>query len=300
MPERWTIRKVLSWCAKDFAQRGIDTARLDAELLVAFGLGLRRIDLYMDFDRPLQKSELAQVRALVARRRRREPVAYILGEREFFKRGFEVGPDVLIPRPDTETLVEAALAHVPQDAAVRVLDLCTGSGAVAVSLAAERSAARVDATDISQDALRIAARNAERHGVAERVSFYEGDLFAALPAPDAYDVVTCNPPYVRLQEWEELAPEIREHEPRAALVAERDGLAFYERLCEEAPRWLAEGGVIVVEVGDGQASRVEETFVGTGMFTEIRFHRDLRGVCRVVEAARAGVDRAAASPRSAP
>ena len=174
----WTIRDVLDWASKDFEARGIESARLDAELLVAEALGIERIGLYLDLGRPLLEGERDAIRPLIARRREREPVAYILGRRDFYGRTFHVTSDVLIPRPDTETLVEHALACIPEDEEVEVLDIGTGSGAIAITLASERPTARLTATDVSEGALRVAEQNAERLDVAERIRFEQADLVA--------------------------------------------------------------------------------------------------------------------------
>jgi len=283
MASTWTNRSLLAWMTQDFTALGLTTARLDAEVMLAHVLGVDRVHLYMDMDRPLAAAELAALRALVVRRRQREPVAYLTGQREFYRRAFEVSPAVLIPRPDTECLVERALGVLAADAALRVLDLCTGSGAIAVSLAAERSSIRVDATDISAEALAVARRNAQRHGVADRVSFHEGNLFAALSGQQGYDLIVANPPYVRANELPQLAPELR-HEPSLALIAGADGLDVLDRLCAEVPRWIAPSGVILFEVGAGQADTVADALRLQATLCNIRWHRDLGGIARVVEA----------------
>lgn len=287
VPERetWTIRKVVRWSADDFAARGIGSARLDAELLVAHALGLDRVKLYMDLDRPLAADELARIRELVTRRRKREPIAYILGRREFYGRSFEVGPAVLVPRPETETLIERALELLPEDATGPVLDLCTGSGCIAITLAAERSALDVDASDVSEGALALAARNAAAHAVAERVRFHRGDLFAALPEERVYALIACNPPYVAERDRDALAPDVVEHEPALALFAGDDGLDVIRRLAAEAPRRLAPGATILIEVGAGQAPAVIDLLARAGL-TDARAHADLAGHARVVEARR--------------
>ncbi|AKF06220.1 putative N(5)-glutamine methyltransferase PrmC [Sandaracinus amylolyticus] len=276
----------MKWSADDFASRGIESARLDAELLVAHALGLDRVKLYMDLDRPLAPDELTKIRELVLRRRKREPVAYILGRREFFGRGFEVSPAVLIPRPDTETLIEAALERLPEDASGAVLDLCTGSGAIAVTLAAERTGIEVDATDLSEAALEVAKKNASKLGVAERVRFHHGDLFAALPSPREYALIACNPPYIAEHERATLAPDVAQHEPGMALFSGPEGLDVLHRLCAEAPKWLAPGASILIEVGAGQAPAVIALLERAGL-VEGRAHQDLGGHERVVEARRA-------------
>ncbi|HEY8431232.1 MAG TPA: peptide chain release factor N(5)-glutamine methyltransferase [Sandaracinaceae bacterium] len=284
MEQPWTIRRVLAWTAKDFEQRGIESARLDAELIVAHALGLSRVALYMDLDRPLTESERGAIRDLVKRRRQREPVAYIVGHKEFWGRRFEVSPAVLVPRPDTETLVERALAILPQESDARVLDLCTGSGIIGLTLAAERKALRADLTDLSEDALAVARRNAEALGVAERVRFFSGDLFAPLPEGSRYALVTANPPYVAEGELASLAPDVREHEPRLALAGGEDGFAVHRRIVAGAPRFLEPGGTILVEVGAGQAEALEAMLAARPEVEATARHRDLGGIERVVEA----------------
>ena len=284
MPPAWTIRSLLAWITQDFQALGIGTPRLDAELLIAHVLGFDRVRLYMDFDRPLTPNELAAVRSLVVRRRTREPVAYILGSREFYRRTFEVNAAVLIPRPDTETLIERALELLPGDREVHVLDLCTGSGAIAVTLAAERPLLRMHATDISSAALAVAGRNAATHGVAQRIAFFEGDLFLALDRPTKYDLVVANPPYIAATDFAALAPEITLHEPEIALVSGSDGLNVLRRMCAGVDAWLAPGATLLFEVGHDQAATVASWFSTRPALQDVRTHRDLGGVQRVVEA----------------
>ncbi len=284
MEQAWTIRRILAWIAKDFAERGIDTARLDGELIVAHALGLDRVRLYMDLDRPLSEEERAAIRALVKRRREREPIAYIVGFKEFWGRRFAVSPAVLVPRPDTETLVERALELVPSDAEARVLDLCTGSGILGLTLAAERPLARVDLTDLSADALAVARRNTEALGLSERVRLFEGDLFAAVPEGSRYALITANPPYIAASELPSLPADVREHEPRQALIAGEDGFAIHRRLVEDAPRFLDPGGTILIEVGAGQAEALEALFAARPEVEATARHRDLAGIERAVEA----------------
>lgn len=282
-PSTWTIRSLLGWIAQDFGGLGIPSARLDAELLVSHALSLDRVKLYLDLDRPLAPDELARVRGLVVRRRKREPIAYIIGEREFYRRRFEVAPAVLIPRPDTETLIERALELLPQDSTARVLDLCTGSGAIAVTIAAERPGVHVTATDISPEALEVARRNAAKLGVAERCEFIEGDLFAPLSAAARFALIAVNPPYIADADLEGLQPEIKQYEPRLALASGSDGLAHLRRLCEAARAYLEPNGALLFEVGLGQSGQVTEWLLAQG-FSEVGTHKDLGGVERVVEA----------------
>jgi release factor glutamine methyltransferase len=282
MAEAWTVRRVIAWIQGDLTKRGFESARLEADLLVANALTVKRLALYLDLDRPLEDQELRTIRALVERRRAFEPIAYILGEREFYGRSFEVNKDVLIPRPDTETLVEQTLLCVrAREGAERVLDLCTGSGAVALTLAAELKERAVVATDISPGALAVTARNAERLGVKERVELRQGDLFAALPEGERFAAISVNPPYIGADEMATLAPDVRDHEPHLALDAGADALVFYRRLAAEAPRYLASGASLLVEVGYTQAAAVCALFEAAGLL-DVRSVKDLAGTERVV------------------
>ncbi len=275
----WTIREVLDWTAKDFAGRGIESPRLDAELLVAKALGTDRIGLYLDLDRPLGDTERGAIRPLVARRREREPVAYILGYRDFYGRRFKVTADVLIPRPDTETLVEHALECVPEDAASRVLDVGTGSGALAVTIAAERPLAMVVATDISEAALKVAADNAEQLGVADRIRFERADL---LSGAEQYDVIVSNPPYIPKSDMESLQVEVREHEPTCALEAGEDGLDVIRALLTASERASATGAQMLLEIGMGQAASVIDFTSSNAAWELFAVYPDLNRIERVV------------------
>jgi release factor glutamine methyltransferase len=279
----WTTRKLLTWTTQDFTGIGLATPRLDAELLLAHVLGVDRVRLYMDMDRPLAPDELAAMRALVTRRRHREPVAYLTGHREFYRRDFMVNSAVLIPRPDTETLIERALELLPPDAELHVLDLCTGSGAIAVTLAAERPQIRVVATDVSAAALAVARANAERLGVLARVELREGDLFEAIEPGARFDLIVSNPPYVAAGELDSLAPELR-HEPQLALTAGPLGLDLLERLCAQTPGWLRVPGALLFEIGAGQAQSILQLMAANPALKDSSTHRDLGGVERVVEA----------------
>lgn len=230
-------------------------------------------------NRPLVDRERSAIRPLVARRREREPVAYILGHRDFYGRRFSVTPEVLIPRPDTETLVEHALRCIPEDAACRVLDVGTGSGAIAVTLAAERPLAFVTATDISQTALEVAAGNAERLGVEARVRFERADL---LNGVEQYDVIVSNPPYIAQSEIETLQAEIRDHEPIAALEAGEDGLDVVRALLPAAEPVTASGAQMLIEIGAGQAVSVVDFAAGRAAWQPVAVYPDLNRVERVV------------------
>jgi release factor glutamine methyltransferase len=279
--ETWTIRRIVTWMAQDFEKRGIESARLDADLLVAHVLGVPRVNLYMDLDRPLEPTELASIRGLVPRRRAREPIAYILGRREFYGRSFAVGPAVLVPRPETELLVERTLEALGQGPS-RVLDLCTGSGCVAATLAAERESISVVATDVSEEAAKIARDNVESLGVAARVDVRVGDLYAPVDAESPFDAIVANPPYVTEEEMKGLAADVRDHEPHLALVAGTDGLDVIRRIIDGAFGHLAAGGLLAIEVGAGQGEHVAELLREAG-FAEVAVVPDLAGTGRVVE-----------------
>lgn len=278
MSESWTVLALLKWTANYFAGKGIENGRLDAELLLAEILHLNRIGLYLNFDRPVQNDELAAFRALIARRARREPIAYILGHCEFWSLTFKVSPEVLIPRGDTETLVEAALKVLPQGGTL--LDIGVGSGAIALAIAHERPDAQVEGIDLSPAALAIATENAQRLGLAGRVALRQGDLFA-LDGSRQYDVIVSNPPYIAVGEKATLMPEVRDFEPALALFAGDDGLDCYRALIPAAKEKLKCFGTLLVEVGVGQAAAVTELFAVAG-YAEIFSCRDLSGIERVV------------------
>ncbi len=258
---------------------GIDTPRLDAQLLIAHALKLRREDLIAYPDRALSSPDQAAIGDLVARRQQRYPLAYLLGEQWFYGRAFSVTPAVLIPRPETEMLVEFAVAHAPCGGSVA--DIGTGSGCIAVSIAAERTDLAVLAVDLSPDALAVAASNAVRHNVADRVSLALGDLLA--PLVGRFDVIVSNPPYIAASEMPGLMPEVRDYEPSMALCegAGDDGLAIYRRLWEGAVRYLVVGGWLAVEVGQGQAMAVAAMAREAG-FANVQISSDGAGIERMV------------------
>lgn len=283
---RWTILDLLQWTTRHFQGKGIETARLDAECLLAHALGVERMRLYLDYEKPVSEAERSAFRELVRlRAAKRVPVAQMTGIKEFWSLPLRVTPDVLVPRADTETLVSAALELLPDpQAEVRVLDLGTGSGAVALALAAERPRARIVATDVSSAALEVARGNALACGVAERIELREGSLFEPV-AGEHFDLVVSNPPYVPESRRDELAPELS-HEPGQALFAGPDGLALLEPLVRRAPQVLAPGAGLAVECDPGQVSRVAGWCREAGLLSVTR-HRDLSGRDRVV-AARGG------------
>jgi release factor glutamine methyltransferase len=280
-----TVLEVLRAATDYLGGRGVDTPRLDAELLAAEVLELSRLELYVQFDRPMEPAERDRLRELVRRRGAREPVALILGSKEFRSREFLVQPGVLIPRPDTELLAERAIAAVDarEGDAPLVVDLGTGTGILAISVALETDA-RVLAVDAAPAAVECARANLASLGPAERVGVVRGDWWDALPDRFAgqVEVVVSNPPYVADADYALLAPEIREYEPRLALTPDGDPLAYYRRTAAGLPRWLAPGGHLLVEVGAGQAADVSAILTDAHV-TDIKIHPDLSGIERVVE-----------------
>ena len=269
----WTVRRVLGWTAQHFEKLGLDSPRLTAELLLAHVLHTSRVRLYTDLERPLEVPELAAYRGLIARRASGEPTSYLTGTREFYGRTFAVDPRVLVPRPETELLVEAVLQAVPRDAEARILDLCTGSGCVGITLALERPRARVLATDLSSAAADVARANATALGAADRFEVRIGDLFSPAEGEAPFDVVVANPPYVPHGELPTLPAEVR-REPVQALDGGPEGLDVVRRIASGAPRWLAPGGLLAVEIGDGQGPAVRSLLEGAG-YGSVRIERDL-------------------------
>ena len=279
----WTILSILEWTTGYFRTHAIDSPRLDAEVLLAHSLGLRRIDLYLRYDQPLGADELAAFKALVRRRASREPVAYIIGRREFWGLDLLVGPAVLTPRPETERLVETALAYLEVCETPRVLDLGTGSGCIALALANDCSRARVIATDVSHPALAVARDNIARHDMTERIQLAAGkDLEMFSPQRARFDLIVSNPPYVPTADIEALDPEVRDYEPRGALDGGGDGLAVYRRIVPAATTFLRPGGRLILEIGWDQRQAVTQLARQTGIYRDIRCVADYGGRHRVV------------------
>ena len=281
-----TLLGVVQLSTGFLGRRGSETPRLDAELLAAHALGIRRIDLYLQFDRPLDEEELSRIRELVRRRAGHEPIAYILGEREFFGRRFRVAPAVLIPRPDTETLIDVVLewARAQTLDTLQIVDLGTGSGCIGVTLAAELGA-QVTATDISPAALDIARENADAAGAGERMSFVTGNWWDAIPPSDSFNVVASNPPYVATSELSGLAEDVRDHEPEVALVGSGEPLAAYQAILSQ-PQRLARPGLVALEVDPRRADAVAALAEAALPGTEVALRNDLTGRPRVVTAMR--------------
>lgn len=277
----WTIRRLLSWASDDFRQRGLESPRLDAELLLGHALGLSRIDLIVRSETAPEPAGLSRFRELVRRRRQAEPTAYLLGQREFYGIPIRVDKRVLIPRPDTETLVEVALERSRHRSAHGLaLDLCTGSGCVAIAFARQRPGWSVTGVDVSAEALQVAEDNALRAGTILSLAWQQSDLFTALPAKQ-YDLITANPPYIPSSVCLTLDSSIRDFEPRLALDGGADGLDVTRRIVASAPDWLAPSGVLAVEIGYDQSAEVMEHFCTRG-FVNVTCSRDYGGRDRVV------------------
>lgn len=276
MPDAFTIGYLISEGTQRLQEAGVDTPRLDAEILLADVLGVSRAYLFAHPEKEVTERARQEWHQRLERRRAREPLAYILGRAEFYGLEFTVTPDVLIPRPETEVLVEAVLSVHP----VRVADIGTGSGCIAVAVAVKLPEVQVWATDISESALRIARENAERHGVARRVKLVQGDLLQPLVGM-RFDVIASNPPYVAESERLSLQPEVREWEPAHALFAGDDPLQFHRRMAAEAHFHLHEGGWLMLEVGMGQAESVAFLLQEAG-YRQVRILNDLAGIGRVV------------------
>jgi release factor glutamine methyltransferase len=302
--ETWTIGGLLAWTTDFLGRHGAENPRLDAEVLLAFARGCRRIDLYVAFDEVPSDKTRSAFRELVRSRAAGMPVAYLVGTKEFYSLEFEITPDVLIPRPETELLVVALLDQVrqreaggfgrgfndetvpsPQSAApLKIADVGTGSGILAVCAAKYVPEARVTAIDISPAALAVARRNAERHGVGGRIEFVESNLFERLPAGARFDCILSNPPYVATGEMESLPADVREHEPRIALEAGELGTAVIEPLIAQAGERLNQGGLLIIEVSPMIAERVEHLIREDGQFEPQATIRDAAGHPRIVQA----------------
>jgi len=280
--EVWTVKKVLDWTIGHLKQHGSESPRLDAEILLAHARGCQRIQLYTQYDTELEPEERATMRDLVRRRATLEPVAYLVGFREFFGLDFEVEPGVLIPRPDTETLVVTALEILNELPSANVLDVCTGTGCVPVAIASNCETASLTAIELDDQVQRIAQRNIEKHDLIGRILLLQGDLFSPLPGDASFDVITANPPYVTDEEMDTLQPDVRLHEPQLALRGGADGLDIVRRLIAEGSSWLADSGALLLEIGEKQSPAVTQLFADSGEFEPAQIVKDLGGHSRIV------------------
>jgi len=284
--QSWTIRDLMKFSIDYLQRHGFDEARLNVELLLAHALQCQRIELYTHFEKPLHKEELRSFRSCLERRLAHEPVQYIVGSTSFMGLQFLVDPRVFIPRPETETLVEQVMMICNGrggEEPLKILDVGTGSGNIAVALAKLLRGVHVTTIDISADALTAARANAAAHRVMERVTFERMDLFGSIETNLGvpFDVLVSNPPYVSASEWNELQPEVRQYEPQAAVSDDDDGYKYYRRLAQVGPLLLRPNGAAIVEVGAGQAERVQAFFKNSG-FTDLRVTSDLQEVPRVI------------------
>ncbi len=273
----WNISKLLSWADSYFQSKDIDSPRLTAEILLSFCLKLSRLELYLQHDRPLHKQELSDFKALIYRRLAHEPVAYIVGERGFFQSDFSVTPDVLIPRPETELLVEKALEFLskPTEPA-KVLDLGTGSGAIVISIAKQYPDHEYWAVDISFPALCVACANARRLSPVP-IGFIQSFWMEAFAESPCFDLILANPPYIPTKEVDELSPVVRLHEPRTALDGGPDGLDSIAIILEQAACRMAPGGILLMETGFDQKEAVEHLAMKSGAYHPPVFFKDLAG-----------------------
>ena len=286
--ESWTILRMILWSAEYLKNKGVETGRLDAEWLLAAALGVDRLQLYLKYDRPLSSEEREAFKPLLRRRAGREPLQYIIGRTGFRELELKTDPRVLIPRPETEVLVQEVLDWA-STGAESVWDMGTGAGAVALSLAAEGTWTRLVATDVSPEALSVAADNAERYDLGGHVEFREGSLFEPLEEGERFDVIVSNPPYIAEGEKGELQPEVRDWEPPEALFAGEDGLDVIRQLVAGAPKHLLSGGLLALECGLGQAEGIAADVQAMGAFGAVRIRADLTGRPRFVTAERGAV-----------
>ena len=284
--ETWTIQKLLNWVTGYFTDKGVDAPRLSAELLLSYVLGLKRIELYTQYDQPVAKPQLDELRALVKRAGGHEPVAYLIGRTEFYSLELNITGDCMIPRPETELLVQRAIEFLRTRHGTQfVCDLCTGSGCIAVAIAKNCPEARVIATDISAVALEVAAQNVDKHQLAERITFLQGDLFEPLVRPldvEQFDLIVCNPPYISAAEYEVLEKNVKDYEPRIALYAGDDGLDIYRRIIERADQFLKSGAGLMLEIGYAQGPAVRELLEHASAFSEIKIEKDVHNNDRIV------------------
>jgi release factor glutamine methyltransferase len=279
-PLPWTLQRLISWGTSHFRQKGIDSPRLTIEELVGHVLSMSRLQIYMDLQRPLEAGELARLRALVEQRDARIPLQHLLGTSEFRGRSFKIDRRALIPRPETELLVEACLEGSPPSDQALALELGTGSGIIAISLLAERPALRMVAVELSAEAAALARENAARLGVTDRLDLREGDLFAPLRSNERFDLIVSNPPYVASATIATLEPEVRDHDPRLALDGGERGLDVIERIATQATKWLIPGGSLALEIGDDQGAEVKALLEGAG-FEDVRIGKDYAGLDRL-------------------
>jgi release factor glutamine methyltransferase len=286
-PPEWTIIKLVEWATAYFKNHDIDSPRATAEILLSNVLNTRRIDLYLRYDQPLISAELEHFKALIKRRLNREPVAYILERKEFWSMDLRVTREVLIPRPETECLVEKTLELLAVDSNLEsklILELGTGSGAIILALASEKPKHSYWATDISINAIRVARHNARKNGLDGKVHFIIGDWFAPLRSkPGLFDLIVSNPPYIKSDDLTRLQPEIYAYEPLLALDGAADGLHCLRHIIQSAFLFLKPGGVIILEIGSDQKAPLKQMIDACGQYEEVDFYQDYSGYDRILQ-----------------
>ncbi len=279
--QTWTIKALLDWIAPYLEEKSVDAPRLCAELLMCHVLGKQRMELYTQFDAIVPPAQLAQLRALVKRAGDHEPVAYLVGRTEFYSMELTVRPGCLIPRPETEMLVQHAIEFLrTREGQQSVLDLCTGSGCVATAIAHNFKNADITATDLSQAALDIATENIAKHRLTERITLQQGDLLAPVSS-GPFDLIVSNPPYVSEAEYEALDKNVKDYEPREALLAGPKGLDMYERLLGSMEPHLKPNAAVMLEIGYSQGPELHALLENTGMFSQVQVHKDLQKLDRL-------------------
>lgn len=276
----WTISSLLNWTVNYFKSKNIQSARLDAEVLLSHVLRQERIYLYVHFDEPMEQNELSKFREYVKKRAQHVPIAYIIGEREFMGLPFKVTKDTLIPRPDTEILVENVLNNVDRDKEIEIVDIGTGSGAIILSLLVNLPKAQGKTVDISSKAIEVAKENAVNLQVNDRCEFFVGDLFAPLNG-SKFDVIVSNPPYIPQKDIATLEDDVKEYEPVSTLTDGGDGLSYYRRLLSEGKAYIKENGFIALEIGIYQSEDVKQIAMDNG-WKDIKIIKDYAGIDRVV------------------
>ncbi len=286
--ETWTIQKLLNWVTEYFTEKGIDAPRLSAEWLLSHVLGLKRIELYTQFNKIVGQEQLSQLHELVKRAANQEPIAYLTGKKEFYSLEIEVTNDCLIPRPETELLVERAIEFLrTRSGDQSICDLCTGCGCVAVAIARNFANCRIVATDISDKALAVAEKNVAKHGLMNRIKLLQGDLFEPVIAglgPAKFDLIVSNPPYVSEPEYEKLPPNVKNFEPKSALIAGKDGLDIINKIISDTNGYLKPSGTLMLEIGNEQGKAVHALLESSGYFDTVKIEKDYSNLDRLAVA----------------
>jgi len=291
----WTPKKLLEWMSEYFGENNIDSPRLCAEMLLADVLQMQRMELYINFDKEVAQDKLLVLRSLVKRAVAHEPVSYLIGKSQFYSMEFEVDKHTLIPRPETEMLVEKAIDNLrSRRGKQRVLDLCTGSGCIASAIAASCPECKIIASDICENALAIAEKNIEKHNLTEQIHLLCGDLYEPIVAQldgEKFDVIATNPPYVTTSEYAALDKNVKDFEPKQALVAGIDGLDIYKRIIDRIGEFLKDDGILLMEIGYRQGDAIRELLEESGCFEEIKIEKDFCNNDRLVTAYRIATEK---------